>query len=117
MTRSGEGLGDGQEDLVKGGAQIGIAPPGGKGNVHRVARAGALADLVRGAGSRVEGVLVHGLVEHVAALPEHRLRPVPWCTSQSRISTRAAPSARAASAATAALLMKQNPIIRFGSAW
>ncbi len=43
--------------------------------------------------------------------------PFPWCTSQSRMSTRAAPSVLAASAATAALLMKQKPIILFGSAW
>ena len=44
--------------------------------------------------------------------------PLPWCTSQSRISTRSAPcSARACAAATATLLKKQNPIARAASAW
>ncbi len=37
--------------------------------------------------------------------------PLPWCTSQSRISTRSAPwAARACAAATATLLKKQKPI-------
>ena len=44
--------------------------------------------------------------------------PLPWWTSQSRISTRAAPCADAAwRAATAALPKKQKPIAREGSAW
>ena len=39
--------------------------------------------------------------------------PLPWCTSQSRISTRSTPcAARACAAATATLLKKQKPIAR-----
>ena len=72
-----EGLRDGQEDLVEGRAQVGVGPSRGERHVHRVAGAGALARLVGRTGPRVEGELVHRLVEHVAALPERRLRPVP----------------------------------------
>ena len=44
--------------------------------------------------------------------------PLPWWTSQSRISTRSTPyAARACRAATATLPKKQNPIARAGSAW
>ena len=44
--------------------------------------------------------------------------PLPWCTSQSRISTRSSPCALVARrAATAALPKKQNPIACDGSAW
>ena len=43
--------------------------------------------------------------------------PLPWCTSQSRIITRSAPSRRAASAATATLLNRQKPIAWACSAW
>ena len=45
------------------------------------------------------------------------LVPLPWCTSQSRISTRSSPRTRRAwVAATATLLNRQNPIARAGSA-
>ena len=44
--------------------------------------------------------------------------PLPWWTSQSRISTRSTPcAARACAAATATLLKKQKPIARAASAW
>jgi hypothetical protein len=43
--------------------------------------------------------------------------PLPWCTSQSRISTRSSPWVPVACrAATAALAKKQKPIARSGSA-
>ncbi len=46
------------------------------------------------------------------------LVPLPWCTSQSRISTRSAPCAeRACAAASATLLKKQKPIARATPAW
>ena len=46
------------------------------------------------------------------------LVPLPWWTSQSRISTRSTPCADCACrAATAALPKKQKPIARAGSAW
>src|SRR5262245_44285800 len=44
--------------------------------------------------------------------------PLPWCTSQSNTSTRPAPQRSSARrAATAALLNRQKPIARAGSAW
>ena len=44
--------------------------------------------------------------------------PLPWWTSQSRTSTRSAPSSRrASSAAIATLPKRQKPIARSGSAW
>ena len=44
--------------------------------------------------------------------------PLPWCTSQSRTSTRSSPSeSSACRAATATLLNRQKPIARAGSAW
>mmetsp|Transcript_4558 Transcript_4558/g.12455 ORF Transcript_4558/g.12455 Transcript_4558/m.12455 type:complete len:229 (-) Transcript_4558:594-1280(-) len=43
--------------------------------------------------------------------------PLPWCTSQSRMSTRCAPQPCAALAATAALLKKQKPMAMLLSAW
>ena len=44
--------------------------------------------------------------------------PLPWWTSQSRISTRAAPSSATASAAATAIeLKRQKPIAFSGSAW
>lgn len=51
--------------------------------------------------------------------PQARLTcvPLPWCTSQSRMSTRSAPAARAARAAMAALLKKQKPMAVLLSAW
>jgi hypothetical protein len=43
--------------------------------------------------------------------------PLPWCTSQSKISTRSIPCASIARrAATAMLLKMQKPIARAGSA-
>ena len=92
--------------------------PAREGHVHGVPRAGPLA---RSRGTRrCPDRTGTGAPTGRARRPAPRTTawvPLPWCTSQSRISTRAAPSVRAASAATAALLMKQNPIIRSGSAW
>ena len=72
-----ERVSDGEEDLVECRSQVRVGPSGGEGDVHRVSGSGPLAGLVGCAGPRIEGVLVHRLVEHVAALPEDGLRPVP----------------------------------------
>ena len=66
----------------------------------------------------IERVLVRRTCTARRAAPQKMsCVPLPWCTSQSTISTRAAPGGRAASAAIAALLSRQKPIARSGSAW
>ena len=108
----------GQEQIVEHDAVVRVALARRAAAVHGRAAARADADLVGRARARIErDTGARTCTSRRRRAAKMSCVPLPWWTSQSTISTRAAPARRAASAAIAALLSRQNPIARSGTAW